>query len=279
MKKKQKRQQNQTSQKNNQGNETDDKSMSVSGHLKELRNRIAVCLIVLLVAFFAGLSYADEITELLLSLGTQYEYEFVYISPQELLLEYFSIALIAAVCITLPLILYQVYAFMSPGLRKNENRFFRIAMVAGLICFVGGVFFAYKVMLPFMLSFLIGVGEGTDITASISVQNYISFLMTVFICFGFIFELPVVSVLLTQLGLLKSAWMKKGRRVMIVVIFIVAAFITPPDVVSQIMVAIPILFLYELSIILCTVVEKTKKKKPEDDTMEDDEDEAKGSDS
>lgn len=238
--------------------------MTVTGHLKEMRNRVAVCVIVLLASFMIGLYFSEEIVNALLEIGTRYNYVFVYISPQELLLEYFAVALIAALCVTLPLILYQVYAFMAPGLRKHEKMFFRIAMIFGLLCFIIGVLFAYKIMLPFMLYFLIHVSAGTLVSASISVQNYINFLMTVFICFGIIFELPVVSVLLTQMGILKSAWMRKGRRVMIVVIFIIAAFITPPDVVSQIMVAIPILGLYEISIGLSSLVEKTKRKKQGD---------------
>jgi sec-independent protein translocase protein TatC len=131
-------------------------------------------------------------------------------------------------------------------------------MIFGLICFCIGVYFAYRIMLPFMLHFLISLSTGSGVTASISVQNYMTFLMTLFLIFGIVFELPVVSVLLTQMGLLKVEWMKKGRRVVIVVIFVIAALITPPDIVSQIMVAIPMIALYELSIILCTICQKLK---------------------
>jgi sec-independent protein translocase protein TatC len=89
--------------------------------------------------------------------------------------------------------------------------------------------------------------------------------MTIFLIFGFVFELPVVTVLMTQLGILKVEWMKKGRRVVIVVIFVVAALITPPDIFSQVMVAIPIMALYELSIILCTIIQKMRGKKPQEE--------------
>ena len=110
--------------------------------------------------------------------------------------------------------------------------------------------FAYFINIPFMLRFLIQFSSGVSISASISIQEYISFLLTVFVIFGVIFELPVVSVLLTLLGILQAKWMVKGRRAMIVVIFFVAAVITPPDVVSQILVAVPMIALYELSIFL-----------------------------
>jgi sec-independent protein translocase protein TatC len=201
---------------------------------------------------------------LLTGIGKTYGYEYVYISPQELLMQYFSVALLLGVIVTLPVILYHIWAFIQPGLRKNENSLFLAALFFGLICFCLGIIFAYKVMLPFMLRFLINVSIGSDITASISVQNYITFLLTIFMIFGVVFELPVVSVLLTQMGLLKVSWMKKGTRVVIIIIFLVSAFITPPDIVSQVMVAIPMIGLYELSIVISSILLRFRRKKPED---------------
>lgn len=234
--------------------------MSLSGHLKELRNRLFVCIFLLLAAILAGLGQAPRFVALLLDIGKQYHYHFIYISPQELLLQYFFVALVGGICVTLPVTAYQIWAFVRPGLKKGENLFFFFAMLFGMVCFGAGIYFAYRVMLPFMLEFLISLSSGSGVTASISVQNYINFLMTIFIIFGLVFELPVVSVLLTQMGLLKVHWMKKGRRVVIVAIFFVAAVITPPDVVSQIMVAIPMLILYEISIILCTLCQTLKNR-------------------
>jgi sec-independent protein translocase protein TatC len=242
-----------------------EKEMSLSGHLKEMRNRIFVCLVLLVVAMLIGLHYAPRVVRALLDIGEQYDYTFIYVAPQELLLQYFSISILLAVCVTMPVLLYQIWAFVSPGLCKNENVFFLLAMIFGLICFGIGVFFAYRVMLPFMLYFLIDLSVGSGVKASISVQNYLSFLMTIFVIFGAVFELPVLSLLLTQLGLLKVSWMKKFRKIVIVAIFFVAAVITPPDVVSQVMVAIPMLFLYELSIILCTIFSKFRRKKVEEE--------------
>ena len=109
-----------------------------------------------------------------------------------------------------------------------------------------------------MLRFLIQFTGQVDVAASISIQQYVSFLLTVFVIFGLVFELPVVSVLLTGLGLVRAEWLVKGRKVMIVIIFVLAAIITPPDVVSQIMVAVPMLALYELSILLSRLVGKRR---------------------
>lgn len=238
-----------------------EKNMSVTGHLRELRNRLVICLVCLVVSFLVGLHFAPDLVEFMTDIGKGYGYTYVYISPQELLMQYFSVAMLAGVCVTLPVILYHIWAFVQPGLRKNENALFLSALFFGLICFVIGILFAYKIMLPFMLHFLIDISAGSDISASISVQNYMGFLLTIFMIFGIVFELPVVSVLLTQMGLLKIEWMRKGTRVIIVVIFFVSAVITPPDIVSQIMVAIPMIGLYELSIVISAVLLKLKRKR------------------
>lgn len=242
------------------GTRRPDQGMPLSGHLRELRSRLFVSLAVLLAATSAGLGLAPRIVELLLDIGRSYRYSFVYIAPQELLLQYVSVALICGLCFTAPLLLYEVWAFVQPGLDPREKRLFIFAMFFGLVCFCAGVYFAYRLMLPFMLYFLIGLSLKSSASPLISVQRYISFLTTVFLIFGAVFELPVLSVLLNRLGVLKVEWMRKGRRVMIVVIFVAAALITPPDVVSQVMVALPMILLYELSVLLCTVSQKLQKR-------------------
>ena len=234
--------------------------MPLSEHLRELRNRLLVCLGVLLAFALAGLYLAPDLVALLLGLGRRYGYRFVYIAPQELLLQYVTMALIVGLCAALPMAFYQTWAFVQPGLRRHEKALCLFAMVFGLACFCGGVYFAFRIMLPFMLYFLISLSAGSGVTASISVQSYLAFLTTVFLVFGAVFELPVASVLLNRLGVLKVEWMRKGRRVMIVAIFFLAAVITPPDVVSQVMVAVPMLLLYEVSILLCAVSQKLTRR-------------------
>lgn len=238
-------------------------SMSLSGHLRELRNRIIVTLVVFVAGVVACFSAASPVVGLLTAMGEQFGYQFVYIQPQELLMVYFSIALLGAVVISLPVMAYEIYAFCSPGLRQKEKSMMLLGMVFGTIFFVIGVLFAYYITVPFMLRFLITFSVDVAITASISIAEYMNFILTVFAIFGIIFELPVVSVILTALGVVKPEWLAKARRVMIVVIFFIAAVITPPDIISQIMVAIPIIGLYELSILLSKLVYKAKKKENE----------------
>jgi len=225
--------------------------MSLSGHLKELRNRAAVVLAVLLLGFVACLSFASRLVTLFTDMGEGSGYVFVYIAPQELLMVYMNLALIGAIVLAFPVLVYEIYSFCSPALEGKQRRFVILALTIGTAFFVLGIFFAYYISIPFMLGFLIQFTGEVNVSASISIQAYISFLTTVFLIFGIVFEMPVISVSLTGLGLLRPEWLVKGRKVMIVLIFVVAAVITPPDVVSQVMVALPMIALYELSIVLC----------------------------
>lgn len=243
-----------------------DGTMPLSGHLRELRNRLYVCLAVLIVALLVGLRYSRQLVAWLLDLGRKYGYSFVYIAPEEMLLQYVKTALIVAVCVSVPVVFYEAWAFASPGLKKRESALFRLTMLFGTLFFCGGVYFAYRIMLPFTLYFLAQLGEGSGVEASLTVENYITFLMTQFVVFGVVFELPVVSVLLTSLGIIKAKWLRTGRKPMIVAIFVVAAVITPPDVVSQLLVAVPMLALYELSVVLCTACERIRLKSRQTET-------------
>ena len=231
-------------------------SMSLTGHLREMRNRIIVCIVFFIAGFAVCLTCAPRLVTLLTELGTRYKYTFVYIAPQELLMSYFTIAFIGGLVIAAPTAGYETYAFCSPGLTKRERFYFSLAMVFGLACFAAGVAFAYFLIMPFMLNFLISFSFEVNVTDSISIGNYLNFLLTVFLIFGVIFELPVVSVIMTRLGVIRAEWLVKARKVMIVVIFFIAAVITPPDVVSQIMVAVPMIGLYEISVWLSYLVRR-----------------------
>lgn len=249
---------------------TDDGSMTLTGHLKELRNRLIVCAVVFVVGVVGFLAISDKLIDLLTAMGMKANYTFVFIAPQEKLMQYFRVSLLAAVIVTIPVILYEVYAFAKPGLKKSESFFFGIVMLMGLGLFVVGVLFAYFISLPFMLNFMVTL-EGTDyITAQISIESYISLCLTMFIIFGCVFEMPLVTVVLAKMGIANPEIMKKGQGVAIVLIFFIAAVITPPDIVSQCMVAIPMIGLYFLSIFLSGVFYKPKS---DDDDDEDDEEE------
>ena len=238
--------------------------MTVRGHLKELRNRLIICILVFIVGFIICFYFAGNLIKVLTDMGTQYGYEYVYLAPQELLMEYFNVGLIGGLILDIPVIATEAYQFSVPALDKKGRRAFFWSLVFGGICFIIGILFAYFVTVPFMLHFLISFSGQTTIKASISIQQFLSFVITVFIIFGCIFEMPVVSVLLARLGILKPEWLKKGQKVAVVLIFVVAAIITPPDISSQILVAIPMIALYELSIWLTSMLYKKKSETDEE---------------
>jgi sec-independent protein translocase protein TatC len=249
----------------------DEGSMTLTGHLKELRNRLMICAAVFVVGTIYFLTISDKLVDILTAMAiNNHGYTFVFLAPQEKLMQYFRVSLLAAVILVIPVALYQVYAFAKPGLKKSERGFFGMVLLFGLGLFCVGVLFAYKVTLPFMLNFLVTL-EGTEyITASISIENYINLCLTMFIIFGCVFEMPLVTVILARMGIANPTVMKKGRGVAIVICFFIAAVITPPDIVSQVMVALPMILLYFISIFLSGVF---YKQPTDDDDDEDDEDE------
>ena len=176
--------------------------------------------------------------------------------------------ILAGVVVTVPVAFYNIYAFAKPGLKKSESTFFKLVMLLGLILFCVGVLFAYKLMMPFMLRFLSTGIEGAEyIQTTTSIESYVNLCLTMFIIFGCVFEMPLITIILSKMGIINPQILKQVRGVAIVVIFFIAAVVTPPDIVSQCMVALPMVLLYFVSIFLSGIFYKPH------DTDEDDEDE------
>ena len=249
----------------------DDGSMTLTGHLKELRNRLIVCAVVFVVSVVITLMYADRLIDILTAMGQGY-YTFVSIAPQEKLMQYFRVSLLAAFVVTVPVALYQVYAFAKPGLKKSETFFLKLVILLGLALFCVGVAFAYKLMMPFMLRFLSTGIEGAEyIQTTTSIESYVNLCLTMFIIFGCVFEMPLITIILSKMGIINPQILKQVRGVAIVIIFLIAAIVTPPDIVSQCMVAVPMVLLYFVSIFLSGIFYKPHDA--DDDEDEDDEEE------
>ena len=250
---------------------SDDGSMTLTGHLKELRNRLIICAAVFVVGVIGFLAISDKLIDLLTAMAMNANYTFVFLAPQEKLMQYFRVSLIAAVIVTIPVALYQVYAFAKPGLKRSESFFFRLVLLFGLALFCVGVLFAYKLMMPFMLRFLSTGIEGAEyIQTTTSIESYVNLCLTMFIIFGCVFEMPLITIILSKMGIINPQLLKQVRGVAIVIIFFIAAVVTPPDIVSQCMVAVPMVLLYFISIFLSGIFYKPKE---DDDDEEDDEDE------
>ncbi|MBQ7859781.1 MAG: twin-arginine translocase subunit TatC [Faecalibacterium sp.] len=249
-------------------------SMSLGGHLKELRNRLFVCAALFFVVAAVGIAIAPDLLQIITRLGLNCEppYEFITTEPQEKLMQYFKIAIVAGVVVTLPMLLYQIWAFAKPGLKKSESFFFGLTMIMGLALFVVGVLFAYNITFPFMLNFMNTLEGAEYVNTATTLANFVSFAITIFLIFGCIFEIPLVTVILSRMGILNPKIMRDIRGVAIVLIFTLAAIITPPDVVSQCMCALPMIVLYQVSIFLSGIFYKKKLEADEEDD-EDEEDE------
>lgn len=197
-----------------------------------------------------------------MSLGKKAGYTFVYISPQEVILQQLRIAGVLSVIVVLPLIVYHVARFVSPVF-TGKHAFRRLILIGigAILFFVAGTLFAYEVLLPFVYQFFYGLGNDLGIQANVSLDEYLSLFLTIEICLGVVTEMPLACLVLTRAGVINSTLLKKGRAVATVIIFIVGAIITPPDVVSQCMVAIPMIGLYQLSIWVSTLAEKKKRGK------------------
>ncbi len=217
-------------------------NMTLVSHLSELRTRI----IRSLVAVFAGslLSYfcLDEIVSLLTApAGKLY-----YMRPAEAFFIYIKIALASGALLASPVIFYQIWAFFLPALTTREKTALRFLVPASVALFVGGVVFCYFLVLPLGMDFFMGFA--TDrLQPMLSMESYLDFVLMFLLPFGLIFELPLLLILLAKIGLVTSASLRRSRRYVVFGSFVAAAVLTPPDVFSQVMLAIPLIALYEFS--------------------------------
>lgn len=240
-----------------------DKTMPLTEHLREIRNRliyVAAAYIILVIGCFI---FIERLVSIMLAMTSGFEY--VYLSPSELIMCYMRLSLIFALVAVSPLIAYHLWAFAVPALEKREKIVCLLCLLAGFLFFILGIIFSFKIVLPFTLTFLANYNTMDIISASISVDSYTRFVLNILLIFGLVFEMPVVTCLLSFLGILTPKFLIKVRKYAILVIFIMAAVITPPDVVSQIMVAAPMLLLYQVSIYISRVIAWRKAKKEKED--------------
>jgi sec-independent protein translocase protein TatC len=244
--------------------------MTFFDHLEELRWRlvkaIAGVLIGMIVCWiFIDWIMNDVLLRPVLTLNShlssgQQPIHLQNLKPFGQIFLYMEVAIIGGVILSVPNILYQVWVFIAPGLMPKERRYIKSIVFFSSFCFLAGIAFAYFVMLPAALQFFAGFGT-MEIVNNIAINEYMSFIISVMLAAGVVFELPMVSWFLSKLGILTPAFMRHYRRHAIVVIFILAAVLTPgTDPVSQILLAIPLLVLYEVSIGISAIAWRGKKK-------------------
>ena len=232
-------------------------------HIKELRSRLIKSLIALFIMFVICFAVADQIFNVLLqplAWASGENPNLIYTAPQEYFFTQLKIALFGGFFLAFPVIAVQLYAFVAPGLYKNERAAFRPYLFATPILFTLGSALLYFIVLPLALGFFLSLEQTGPDVANIAllprVSDYLSFVMTLILAFGICFQLPVILTLLAQIGTVSSEGLKKWRRYAIVAAFAAAAVLTPPDLVSQFGLALPTLVLYEISILSVRIVEK-----------------------
>lgn len=235
---------------------SDETKLTFMGHLRELRSCLLRSVIALIIALPISFFIAKEIFNVLMHPAPGLE--LVYTEITEMLGTYIKVTLYSAVVLTLPFIIYQAVMFIRPALTKRERSYLYILLPSVSLFFIAGATFAYFILLPPALNFLLTFGS--DIAEPmIKVGNYISVLTKLIFWIGLCFEIPLILFFLTKIGIVTPEWLAKYRRLAYVVAFILGAIITPTfDPINQSLVAIPIIFLYEIGILLSKLARRKK---------------------
>lgn len=264
--------------------EIDDSAAPLLDHLIELRKRLMWAIGGFFLAFLLCFFFAKELFNLLVipftwavswAGMTDKAVELIYTAPQEFFFTQIKIAMFGGLVLAFPLIAGQIYKFVAPGLYRNERMAFLPFLVASPVLFLIGAALVYFFFTPMVMWFFLAMEQtGPDAEVKISllpkVSEYLGLIMTLIFAFGLVFQLPVVTTLLARVGLVSSQGLKDKRKYAIVIAFVTAAVLTPPDPVSQIGLALPTILLYEISIFMARMVEKAREKNAAEAADQDD---------
>jgi len=238
-----------------------EKIMPFLDHLEELRGTILRCLIAVVVASVVSYFFSEQVVTFLRRPAPA-DLQLIYLSPTEGFMIYIKVALFTGLVVVLPYVAYEFWRFIVPGLLEREKKLVLPIVFFTVVCFVFGAAFGYLVVIPFGLQFLLGF-QTDFLTANLTIGKYLGFVVTLLLVFGVVFELPVLAFLLSKLGILTPQFLRNKWRYGVVIIFILAAVLTPPDVFTQLMLAGPLLLLYQISIWVSAAVYRAKPKNDE----------------
>ncbi len=238
------------------------KEMHFLEHLEELRWRIIKALAGIVVAAIVCAIFADWLVDDVLLTPVKSaspELTLINLKPYGKVLVYMQVILLGGFILSVPNFLYQLWRFIEPGLYPHERKNIKLIVFFSSLCFFSGVAFSYFIMLPITLEFFAGFGTAT-IQNTIAINEYMGFVLRMMLASGLVFEMPMVSFFLARLGILTPLFMRFYRRHAYTVLLIIAALITPADVVSMIVLAVPLLLLYEISIFIAKIAQKKRDR-------------------
>lgn len=256
----------------------EEQKMPITEHLGDLRKRIIVCVIALFITFLISFNYSEDIFRFIMfplkyNLGFSVKNMYIHFVPQDKLqntklvflapAEAFwmniKVAFVAGLILALPLIFYQLWKFISPGLLHKEKRYVVPFILLATSLFLIGAAFCFFIVLPFAMGFLLTYKVGDFLSPMLSVGNYVDFCLKFILAFGAVFELPIVIIFFTRMGIVTPKTLAKNRKYAILLAFVVAAILTPtPDAFNQTLMAVPIIVLYEVGIILSRIFKRRK---------------------
>jgi sec-independent protein translocase protein TatC len=239
----------------------EDKELNLVEHLEELRKRIIICAVAFVIFFVIGFIYVDDIYKWF-ARGTK----LLVLGPSDIMWIYFMLATVVAVTGTIPVLALQIWLFVKPALKPIERKVTLTYVPVLFFLFLFGLAFGYFVIFPMVYQFLVNIGQGMFVT-NFTAERYFSFIMNMTIPFGVLFELPVVVMFLTSLGIINPFLLAKIRKYAYFVLVIIAVVITPPDFMSDFVVTLPLLLLYELSINLSKFVYRKRLKRQQQDEL------------
>jgi len=240
-------------------------------HLEELRQRLIYCAIAVGAGFIISYAFSEELFKILitpLKENLPGNDRLIFTNLPEMFLTYLKTAFITGILLAAPFLFYQIWMFVAPGLYQREKRYIIPFVFSSTLLFVGGALFGYFVVFPFGFNFFLGYANDY-IQALPSVKQYFSFASRLLLAFGVVFELPVIIFFLSRMGIVTVDFLKKNRKYAILLTFALAAILTPPDVITQCMMAGPLIILYEIGILIARIAERKEGEegeKPEKDT-------------
>ena len=252
---------------------SNDEKQPFLSHLEELRKRLIISAIAVGAGFVLCYFFSEQMFRILaspLKANMPEGDRLIFTNLPEMFFVYLKTAFFGGILLSAPLLFYELWMFVAPGLYQREKKYIIPFVVCSTILFVGGALFGYFVVFPFGFKFFLGFADDT-IQALPSVKQYFSFAIKLLFAFGLVFELPVLSFFLSKMGLLTPELMKTKRKYAILLTFVLAAILTPPDVVTQVMMAGPLIILYEISIVISRLARRKKAEEeasPEESAQE-----------